>query len=423
MPGAVLDAQPALGGHERALARARLQHERARTERPPASVWGLTNARWKGKIGIAPTNASFQAFLGATIHLYGEARVRAWLRGLEANDVRFYPNNTTVVQAVGRGDVEVGLVNHYYLYNLLAETPDLPVRNHWFRDGDPGNLVLAAGVGIVSSTEKAAAAQRFVDFLLSKWAQRFIARGPGAAEYPLVKGVPRRPGLAPLSHDQGPEVQPRPALGRPRARRCGCSSRRASSSDLAGAAAAVSSRGRRAPRLLVASRGARRARRARPDRLPDAAGALGRRGGARARPRSRRRSSSRGTRRSSRSASSWRRSSSASRSPGSSCAPTSRAGGSGGLAASLPLVIPSFVAALALLGALAPRGLVQEVLEPLGVERLPEVTGYWGALVALTLATYPYVYLLAAAGCGASTRRRRRRRAASAPGACASSRG
>jgi iron(III) transport system substrate-binding protein len=171
----------------------------------PASVWGLTNARWKGKIGVAPTNASFQAFLGATIHLFGEARVRAWLRGLEENDVRFYPNNTTVVQAVGRGDIEVGLVNHYYLYNLLAETPNLPVRNHWFRDGDPGNLVLAAGVGIVSSTGKSAAAQRFVDFLLSKVGQRLIARGPGAAEYPLVKGVPRRPGLPPLTAIKGPK--------------------------------------------------------------------------------------------------------------------------------------------------------------------------------------------------------------------------
>jgi iron(III) transport system substrate-binding protein len=170
----------------------------------PASVWGLGNPRWKGKIGIAPTNASFQAFLGATIHLFGEARVRAWLRGLEENDVRFYPNNTTVVQAVGRRDIEVGLVNHYYLYNLLAETPNLPVRNHWFRDGDPGNLVLAAGVGIVAATEKTAAAQRFVDFLLSKTGQRLIARGPGAAEYPLVKGVPRRPGLRPLSSIKGP---------------------------------------------------------------------------------------------------------------------------------------------------------------------------------------------------------------------------
>jgi iron(III) transport system substrate-binding protein len=175
------------------------------TNELPGSVWGLTAPRWKGKIGIAPTNASFQAFLGATINLFGEARVRTWLEGLQANDVRFYPNNTTVVQAVGRGDVEVGLVNHYYLYNLLASTPDLPVRNHWFRDGDPGNLVLAAGVGIVASTQKATAAQRFVDFLLSKTGQRMIARGPGAAEYPLVKGVPRRPGLRPLTSIKGPK--------------------------------------------------------------------------------------------------------------------------------------------------------------------------------------------------------------------------
>ena len=171
----------------------------------PATVWGLANSTWKGKIGVAPTNASFQAFVGAIIHLYGEARVRAWLEALQANDVRFYPNNTTVVQAVGRGDVEVGLVNHYYLYNLLADTPNLPVRNHWFRDGDPGNLVLAAGAGVVAATQKATAAQRFVDFLLSKTAQRMIARGPGAAEYPLVKGVARRPGLRPLSSIKGPK--------------------------------------------------------------------------------------------------------------------------------------------------------------------------------------------------------------------------
>jgi iron(III) transport system substrate-binding protein len=171
----------------------------------PASVWGLTSSTWKGKIGIAPANASFQAFLGATIHLYGENRVRAWLRGLQANDVRSYPNNTSIVQAVGRGDIQVGLVNHYYLYNVLADTPNLPIRNHWFRDGDPGNLVLAAGAGIVSSSTKGAAAQRFVDFLHSKWAQRFIARGPGAAEYPVLKGVPRRPGLPPLSSIEGPK--------------------------------------------------------------------------------------------------------------------------------------------------------------------------------------------------------------------------
>ena len=68
------------------------------------------------------------------------------------------------------------------------------------------------------------------------------------------------------------------------------------------------------------------------------------------------------------------------------------------VAAALPLVIPSYVSALALLGAFGPRGMLQRLLEePLGVERLPEIYGYGGALLALTLSTYPYVFLLAAA--------------------------
>ncbi len=171
----------------------------------PSSVWELTRPRWRGKVGIAPTNGSFQAFLGATIYLYGEDRVRDWLRGLEANDVKLFPNNTSIVQAVGRGDILLGLVNHYYLYNVLADSPGLPVRNAWFKAGDPGNLVLAAGVGIVSATRQPALAQRFVEFLLSRWAQRYIARGPGLAEYPVVKGVQPRPGLPPLKEIAGPK--------------------------------------------------------------------------------------------------------------------------------------------------------------------------------------------------------------------------
>ncbi len=60
-------------------------------------------------------------------------------------------------------------------------------------------------------------------------------------------------------------------------------------------------------------------------------------------------------------------------------------------AAALPLVIPSYVAALCLLGFFGEKGLLQQAL---GVERLPDPTGYWGALAALTLSTYPYVFLL-----------------------------
>ncbi len=63
------------------------------------------------------------------------------------------------------------------------------------------------------------------------------------------------------------------------------------------------------------------------------------------------------------------------------------------VAGALPLVIPSYVAALCLLGALGPRGLAADALG----RELPELRGYWGALLALTLSTYPYVFLLASA--------------------------
>ena len=172
----------------------------------PRTIWDLTKPQWKGKIGLPPTNASFQAFVAVMRIKHGEDRTRDWLLGLKANEVRFYGNNTQVVQAAGRGEILLGLVNHYYLHNLRVQTPDIPVENAFLGRGDPGALVNCAGVGIVTSSKKSTAAQRFVDFLLSPWAQRFIARGPGGAEYPLIRGVRPRPGLPQLGEIKGPEI-------------------------------------------------------------------------------------------------------------------------------------------------------------------------------------------------------------------------
>ena len=172
----------------------------------PKSIWELTKPQWKGKVGLPPTNASFQAFVAVMRITHGEDRTRDWLLGLKANDVRFYGNNTQVVQAVGRNEIQIGLVNHYYLHNIRVQTPATPVENAFLGKGDPGALVNCAGVGIVNSTKKSAAALRFVNFLLSPWAQRFIARGPGAAEYPLIRGVRPRPGLPQLGQIKGPDV-------------------------------------------------------------------------------------------------------------------------------------------------------------------------------------------------------------------------
>ena len=107
-------------------------------------------------------------------------------------------------------------MNHYYLYNLLADNPNLPVRNHWFRDGDPGNLVLAAGVGIVASTEKAPRRSASSTSCSPSGPALHRAR-PRRGRVPAHR---RRPPAArpPSAHvDQGAEVHPRATLGRPHA--------------------------------------------------------------------------------------------------------------------------------------------------------------------------------------------------------------
>ncbi len=113
----------------------------------PDSVFALNDPKWKGKIGIAPTNASFQAFVSAMLLELGEERTRDWLEGLKANEPKLYEKNTPVVEAVGSGEIELGLVNHYYLYLVKEENPDAAVANHFLTGEDPGALVSVAGAG------------------------------------------------------------------------------------------------------------------------------------------------------------------------------------------------------------------------------------------------------------------------------------
>jgi iron(III) transport system substrate-binding protein len=173
----------------------------------PDSVFDLTDSKWKGKIGIPPTNASFQAFVTAMRLSAGEERTREWLEGLEANDPKLYERNTPVVEAVAAGEIELGLVNHYYLYLVKEENPDAAVANHYPAGDDPGALVSVAGVGILESTDDEDAAREFVDYLLSEAGQRFYVDEAEEAEYPLIEGVEPKEGLPPLASIGGPDVE------------------------------------------------------------------------------------------------------------------------------------------------------------------------------------------------------------------------
>ena len=172
----------------------------------PDSVFSLTSPAWKGKIGIAPTNASFQAFVTAMRLSAGEARTRQWLVDLKRNEPKTYEKNTPVVEALARGEIELGLVNHYYLYLVRDEQPDAPIANHFLAKGDPGALVSVAGAGVLASSGNADEAERFVDFLLSDEGQRFYTETAEEAEYPLVAGIPAKEGLPPLAALAGPKV-------------------------------------------------------------------------------------------------------------------------------------------------------------------------------------------------------------------------
>jgi iron(III) transport system substrate-binding protein len=174
----------------------------------PDSVFDLVDEAWKGKVGLPPTNASFQAFVTAMRLDAGEERTREWLEALKANDVKFYEKNTPVVEAVAAGEIQLGLVNHYYLYLVKEEQPDAPIANKFLPGDDPGALVSVAGAGVLAGSDDEEAAVRFVEFLLADPQQRFYTEEAEEAEIPLVEGIEPREGVPSLDElaGSGPDV-------------------------------------------------------------------------------------------------------------------------------------------------------------------------------------------------------------------------
>ena len=170
----------------------------------PDSVLDLTDPEWEGRIGWAPTNGSFQSFVTALRLSEGEDAAREWLEGIIDNDPAEFENNTGVVEGLGRGEVEVGLVNHYYLARFTAENPDFPVDNKYL-PGDIGGLVNVAGIGIVEGTEHREAAEELVRFLLSEDTQTYFGQVTNELEFPLRDGVDA-PELPSLEELDAPEV-------------------------------------------------------------------------------------------------------------------------------------------------------------------------------------------------------------------------
>lgn len=168
-------------------------------EELPDDVLEFADPAWRGKVAIAPTNASFQTFVTALRAIEGEAETEAFLRALIENEPVLYENNLTMLDGLEAGEVAVGLTNHYYLHELSEEVGADNVRTKlkFLPPGTAGALVNVAGVGVLGASVNTEAAQKFVDYLLGARTQADFVTVTG--EYPLVEGVASPVGLPTLA--------------------------------------------------------------------------------------------------------------------------------------------------------------------------------------------------------------------------------
>lgn len=171
----------------------------------PDSLHGFTDPSWKGRVGFPPGNSSFQASIAAMILLEGEDATRTFLEALKANEpVTHFEDNEATVRAVADGEIDVGLVNHYYIYEVAQEEGDIPVANHFFSGGDPGALVNTAGIGVLEGTDQPEDARALVDYLTGEPGQTYFPAE--LIEYPVVADYGTPEDLVPLDDIDAPDL-------------------------------------------------------------------------------------------------------------------------------------------------------------------------------------------------------------------------
>jgi len=171
----------------------------------PQSVTDLTKSEYKNQIGIAPTNASFQAFLTALIENKGADFAKNWLKALQANGVKIYAKNSAIVEAIDKGEISIGLVNHYYIWEVSEGLGRaINVKNGFFAPGDLGNLINVSGAGVLASSKKYAAAEDLINFLTSAASQSKFVKD--THEYSLISGATAPAGVPALDQIGAPAV-------------------------------------------------------------------------------------------------------------------------------------------------------------------------------------------------------------------------
>ena len=167
----------------------------------PDSVFDLIGPEWKGRVAIPATNGSFVDWFTVFRDQYGNDVATQWLSDMVDNDARYYPNNVAIVEAAARGEIDVGLVNHYYNYRLAADAEAAGEQhraaNYDLSDEDIGSLLVITAATMTNDVADREAAESLIAYLLSPSVQNYFTRN--TYEYPLAGGVESNPVLPPLT--------------------------------------------------------------------------------------------------------------------------------------------------------------------------------------------------------------------------------
>ena len=182
--------------------------EKLSEQQLPKSLMDLAKPEWKGRWAASPSGADFQAIVSAMLALKGEKATLEWLKAMKANFVA-YKGNSTVMKAVNAGQIDGGVIYHYYRFVDQSKTGENSKNTqlYYFKHQDPGAFVSLSGGGVLASSKHKAQAQAFIKYITGKEGQESL-RTNNAFEYAVGVNAASNPKLVPLKDLDAPKVEP-----------------------------------------------------------------------------------------------------------------------------------------------------------------------------------------------------------------------
>ena len=172
----------------------------------PKSLTDLASPAWKGRWAASPAGADFQAIVAAVLEQKGEAATLEWLKGMKANFTA-YRGNSSVLKAVNAGQIDSGVIYHYYYFVDQSKTGENSKNTalHYFKHQDPGAFVSISGGGVLASSKHKDEAQKFLQYITGKQGQEVLRTG-NSFEYAVGKDAASNAKLVPLKDLDAPKV-------------------------------------------------------------------------------------------------------------------------------------------------------------------------------------------------------------------------